>query len=208
MLTDIEHAADPVAYSLNDNNNIDIINSNNTCSDQMLSGEVVLSASPSSLFASSSNGDSENSVVGLNVPSSVDDSLASVDLAGASNEDSSQDIEESSCVRSGVPLSNEVVGSDNVLCHATKASPLTNEDLFFQSQELGTVVEPQCGGCKCSKCPIPGMKYTFKEQQAFDIVQKNLVYCEIHKRWFVEYPWAMDRSSLCLLYTSPRPRDS
>ena len=40
------------------------------------------------------------------------------------------------------------------------------------------------------------MKYTFKEQQGFDIVQKNLVYCEIHKRWYVEYPWAMDRSSL------------
>ena len=86
--------------------------------------------------------------------------------------------------------------SDTATCLATKASPLTDGDLFFKSQALGTVVEPQCGGCKCSKCPIPGMKFTFKEQQGFDKVQKNLKYCEIHKRWYVEYPWAVDRSCL------------
>ena len=82
------------------------------------------------------------------------------------------------------------------VCLATKATPMTDQDLFFRSQLLGTVVQPECGGCKCSKCPIPGMKYSFKEQQEYDLIQKNLFYVEEEKRWYTEYPWNTERSAL------------
>ena len=89
-------------------------------------------------------------------------------------------------------------GADSkcAVCLATKTSPVTDEDLFFRSQLVGTLVQPRCGGCKCSKCPIDGMEYSFKEQQELNLIQKNLVYVEEEKRWYTEYPWATDRSAL------------
>ena len=128
----------------------------------------------------SSVSDSQDSADGLNVPSTVDVSQSDGELV---------------VVRDEAEVSSEVL-PECASCLATVASPLTDEDLFFQSQALGTVVEPKCGGCKCSKCSIPGMKYSFKEQQEFDIIQKNLFYCAEHKRWVTEYPWATDRSRL------------
>ena len=70
------------------------------------------------------------------------------------------------------------------------------EIFFFQSESLGTVVEPKCGECKCTKCPIPGSRYSFKEQKEYDLIQKNLFYDEQSKRWFTEYPWLCERSVL------------
>ena len=81
-------------------------------------------------------------------------------------------------------------------CFAVKATPSNDPDLFFKSQDLATIIDIQCDNCKCGKCPIPGMKYTFKEQQEFDIIQKNLFYDEENKRCFTEYPWCCDRSVL------------
>ena len=136
--------------------------------------------------------ESQDSVVGLNIPSTVSDNnmltavMSTPDVSALDGADLSPDI---------VPVNSNST-SDNVLCMATKATPFTNADLFFKSQLLGTLVEPQCGGCKCSNCPIPGMKYSFKEQQEYDHIQAKLEYCEERKRWFVEYPWAVDRSSL------------
>ena len=77
-----------------------------------------------------------------------------------------------------------------------KTSVLYDEDLFFKSQSLGTMVEPRCGGCKCSKCPIPGSKFSFKEQQEFDVINKNLFRVEGVNRWYTEYPWHCPRSVL------------
>ena len=82
------------------------------------------------------------------------------------------------------------------LCFATKACPLSDEDLFFKSQAIGTVVQPECGGCKCGHCAIPGMKFSFKEQQEFDVIQRNLTYNAEEKRYYTEYPWMTDRSTL------------
>ena len=84
----------------------------------------------------------------------------------------------------------------NTACFSTKTSVLFNEDIFFQSESLGTVIGPRCGGCKCSKCPIPGFKYIFKEQKEYDIIQKNLFYDEQKKTWSTEYPWVCVRSVL------------
>ena len=86
--------------------------------------------------------------------------------------------------------------SDEVICFGTKASVMNHEQLFFESESLGTVVEPRCGGCKCSKCPVPGSKFSFKEQREFDIINDNLFRVNGVNRWFTEYPWNCARSVL------------
>ena len=73
---------------------------------------------------------------------------------------------------------------------------LRQSNVFFQSELLGTVVELKCGGCRCSKCPVPGSLYSFKEQKQYDKIQGLLYYDEELKCWFVEYPWNCDRNRL------------
>ena len=48
--------------------------------------------------------------------------------------------------------------------HVNEKLLLEAVELFVESQSLGSVVEPRCGGCKCGKCPIHGQKYSFREQ--------------------------------------------
>ena len=81
-------------------------------------------------------------------------------------------------------------------CHATKTSVIQSEELFFRSEALGTTVEPQCGSCKCTNCPVPGSKYSFQEQKQYDIIQKNLQYNALERRWYTIYPWLYPRSTL------------
>ncbi len=81
-------------------------------------------------------------------------------------------------------------------CHSSKSTVLKSEDLFFQAEALGTTVNPQCGGCKCGKCPVPGSKYSYAEQKAFDEIQKNLKYNAYERRWYTIYPWIVPRSTL------------
>ena len=57
-------------------------------------------------------------------------------------------------------------------------------------------MDPRCGGCKCGNCPIPGQKYSFKEQQEFDCIQNNLFYVPEQKRWFTKLPWITERNAL------------
>ena len=102
---------------------------------------------------------------------------------------------------SGIQYRSEELSTDNAtleaMCYGMKVGPLMDEALFFKDNEVtGTVIQPQCGGCKCSRCPIPGMKYNFKEQQEYNVIQKNLFYNEDQERWFTEYPWLTDRSAL------------
>ena len=84
--------------------------------------------------------------------------------------------------------------TSNVNSFYSKMSCLESEELFFQSQSLGTFVEPRCGGCQCSKCPVPGSKYSFFEQRQFDIINKNLFRKD--GTWYTEYPWCCSRSVL------------
>ena len=81
-------------------------------------------------------------------------------------------------------------------CHSTKTAVLKSEELFFQSEALGTAVNPQCGACKCGKCPIPGSKYSYSEQKGWDIVQKNLRYDAAECRYYTVLPWLVPRSTL------------
>lgn len=73
---------------------------------------------------------------------------------------------------------------------------LSQLETFIQGEEMGTEVVPKCGGCKCSKCPIVGHTYSFKEQQELDLIRNNLRHDEKNKRWVTGYPWLRDPSNL------------
>ena len=87
----------------------------------------------------------------------------------------------------------KAVNSD---CFAVKTAPLSEKDMFFQLESLGTFLEPQCGGCKCSNCPVPGSKYSFTQQKQYDTIDKNLNYDSICKCYRTIYPWLTARSAL------------
>ena len=63
---------------------------------------------------------------------------------------------------------------------------------FIQGEELGTEVQPKCGGCKCSKCPITGHTFSFHEEQELSMIRSNLSYDPSNKRWITKYPWLID----------------
>ena len=80
-----------------------------------------------------------------------------------------------------------------IVCHG---NVVVSEDYYFKAESLGPAVEPKCGACKCSKCPIGGAKFCFKDQQDYDVIQGNLHYDEENSRWVTEYPWLCERSTL------------
>ena len=96
---------------------------------------------------------------------------------------------------------HQATGEGRTVCFGTKAALFSKERMFFDSESLGTFVEPKCGGCLCTKCPVPGSKYSFTEQKEFDIISKKLFYDEQNKRCCTELPWRYERSTL------PRNKD-
>ena len=50
-------------------------------------------------------------------------------------------------------------------CYFTKTAPINPDEMFFQLESLGTIIEPKCGSYACSKCPLPGSKYCFTQQK-------------------------------------------
>ena len=70
-------------------------------------------------------------------------------------------------------------------------------DNFIQGEELATEIYPQCGGCRCNKCPTVGHTYSFKEEQELKLIhQENLEYDEVNQCWITSYPWLVDPQSL------------
>lgn len=67
---------------------------------------------------------------------------------------------------------------------------------FIQGEEIGTEINPRCGGCKCSKCPIVGHSYSFNEEQELKLIQRNLKYDKLNECWITDYPWIMDPRKL------------
>jgi hypothetical protein len=80
------------------------------------------------------------------------------------------------------PTTDKVHQTD---CNLTTRPPYCKKtevkvDGFIQGEELGTEVNPRCGGCRCSKCPTVGHTYSFKEEQELKMIRENLVYDEIN----------------------------
>ena len=69
-------------------------------------------------------------------------------------------------------------------------------DTLIRGEQLGTEVNPSCGGCRCGKCPAVGHTYSFKEEQELKMIQENLVYDELKQCWKTSYPWLVDPASL------------
>ena len=75
------------------------------------------------------------------------------------------------------------------LCSAftSKIAPLEAGD-FFEVEKLGTVVEPRCGACRCGRCPVPGSRYSYREEAELRLIQDNLEYDENRQCWVAKYP--------------------
>ena len=69
-------------------------------------------------------------------------------------------------------------------------------DSFLQGEELGTLVNPQCGACKCGKCPLVGHHFSFREEQELRQIRANLKYDSQGEYWVSSYPWIADPSLL------------
>ena len=69
-------------------------------------------------------------------------------------------------------------------------------DSFIEGEELGTKVNPECGGCKCGHCPIPGHSYSFREEQELRLIVEGLRYEPDRQIWITSYPWIVDPSKL------------
>ena len=78
---------------------------------------------------------------------------------------------------------------------ATKVSLVDSSD-FFRSEQLGTVVDPKCGSCRCGHCPVPGSRYSFREESELKLIEENLSYDEEQHCWVAEYPFIFPRETL------------
>ena len=67
---------------------------------------------------------------------------------------------------------------------------------FIQGEELGTQIIPNCGSCKCAKCPLPGHTFSFQEESELKLIQENLKYDKENECWITKYPWKCDPHSL------------
>ena len=79
--------------------------------------------------------------------------------------------------------------------YSTKVS-ITECGDFFNMEKLGTVVEPRCGSCKCGKCPVPGSRYSFREESELKLIDENLSYDEESGCWVTKYPFLFPKDML------------
>ena len=71
---------------------------------------------------------------------------------------------------------------------------LESQASFFDRENLCTIVEPRCGGCRCGKCPIPGSRYSHREEGELKKIRDNLVHNG--RCWTTSYPFLYPRELL------------
>ena len=76
-----------------------------------------------------------------------------------------------------------------------KVSVSEMQDLF-RTEQLGTSVDPKCGACRCGKCPVPGSRYSFREESELKLIEENLRYDSEKSCWVAKYPYLFPRESL------------
>ena len=74
-------------------------------------------------------------------------------------------------------------------------SPMDSND-FFRSEQLCTTIEPKCGSCRCGRCPIPGSRYSFREEVELKLIDDNLHYDNEAGKWIASYPYLFPKESL------------
>ena len=85
---------------------------------------------------------------------------------------------------------------ENELMSCSNFAKTPEIDRFIIGEELGTEVSPQCGACRCGKCPIVGHTYSFQEEQELKLINSKLHYAVDQEHWVTGYPWLMDPSLL------------
>ncbi|XP_069387954.1 uncharacterized protein [Paralichthys olivaceus] len=75
----------------------------------------------------------------------------------------------------------------------------TNKEVFewFKWDSVGAACDPQCGGCKCGRCPPGGKEITIGEERDLEKIKECLTYVEADKHcgtphWDAAYPWKGD----------------
>ena len=84
----------------------------------------------------------------------------------------------------------------NVPSFISAYATAAKEENFIEGEQLGTVVNPRCGGCRCGKCPQPGATYSFSEEKELKMIKDNLRYDPEKCCWFTSYPWLRDPAGL------------
>ena len=79
--------------------------------------------------------------------------------------------------------------------YASKVSSAEGLD-FFSSEQLGTYLDPKCGSCRCGKCPIPGSRYSLKEERELKMIDDNLAYDDQKQCWVSSYPYIYAKETL------------
>ena len=82
----------------------------------------------------------------------------------------------------------------NHACVST-VSTVSIED-FYKIENLGIACSPQCGGCKCGKCPSGTKNCTLKEERELKLIERNLSFDDQNNVWTANYPWIKDPSNL------------
>merc|ERR1712105_374071 len=59
---------------------------------------------------------------------------------------------------------------------------------FFILESLGIVVNPKFGRCKCSKCPVPGVRYMQRKELELQLIKVNLKRNPDEDGWITSYP--------------------
>ena len=68
------------------------------------------------------------------------------------------------------------------------SQPTIND--FFSVESLGTECYPQCGSCKCGKCPLGGKDYNLQDERELMLIDKGLEFKGDH--WVSFYRWIKD----------------
>lgn len=84
-----------------------------------------------------------------------------------------------------------------------RSTAATNKEVFewFRWDSIGAACSPQCGGCKCGKCPPGGKEMTLKEERDLEKIKECLTYVLADKHsnsshWDAAYPWKTDLTTL------------
>jgi len=84
-----------------------------------------------------------------------------------------------------------------------RSAAATNKEVFewFKWDSVGAACDPQCGGCKCGRCPPGGKEMTLGEERDLEIIKECLTYVQADKHcgtphWDAAYPWKGDPVTL------------
>lgn len=84
-----------------------------------------------------------------------------------------------------------------------RSTAVTNKEIFdwFKLDSVGAACYPQCGGCKCGRCPPGGKEMTLGEEREIEKIKECLTYVQADKHsksphWDATYPWKGDPATL------------